>query len=543
MRRQRSLFFKSTLLALLLGIGAVRAQGGANAELGTTFTYQGRLSDAGQPASGRYDFQFILYTADAGGNQVGPIVKRDNISVDNGLFSVSLDFGAVFDGTLLYLEMGVKPAGSASPYTVLLPRQALAAAPYALYAQRARSADEIPLAGSGSAASAAHSDHEHFGQTWRGAGSAGLTLDNSQGSGLYFGLRATVGRSGTAIRGDSTGDSSAGYGVVGTSLSPQGRGVLGILGASGVLPTARGAAIEGRSVVPTGPTVGVIGQAESPDGVGVSGYASAASGQTRGVSGSAASPGGVGVYGYSSSGGSGVVGKTDSPISAGYGVQGSVGAPAEWIGMPRTLLGAGVFGTSDAADGVIGASDSGKGIYGLAGSGYAGYFDGNVQVNGTLTKAGGSFKIDHPLDPANKYLSHSFVESPDMLNIYNGNVTLDSAGTAVVTLPDWFEALNQDFRYQLTPIGAPGPNLYIAQEIQGNHFTIAGGAPGMAVSWLVTGIRHDAWANAHRIPVEEDKPANERGTYLHPAELGQPASLGLGYEQQQIGQAYQLGGK
>jgi hypothetical protein len=98
-----------------------------------------------------------------------------------------------------------------------------------------------------------------------------------------------------------------------------------------------------------------------------------------------------------------------------------------------------------------------------------------------------------------------------------------------VALPDWFEALNQDFRYQLTPIGGWAP-LYVAQEIRDNRFQIAGGEPGMKVSWLVTGIRHDAWANAHRIPVEEQKPADERGLYLHPVELGQPAELGLDYQ-------------
>ena len=71
--------------------------------------------------------------------------------------------------------------------------------------------------------------------------------------------------------------------------------------------------------------------------------------------------------------------------------------------------------------------------------GYAAFFDGNVDVDGNLSKAGGSFKIDHPLDPANKYLYHSFVESPDMMNIYNGNATTDAQGSAIVQLPEWFE--------------------------------------------------------------------------------------------------------
>jgi trimeric autotransporter adhesin len=139
----------------------------------------------------------------------------------------------------------------------------------------------------------------------------------------------------------------------------------------------------------------------------------------------------------------------------------------------------------------------------------------NLQVTGSLSKPQGTFKIDHPLDPANKFLYHSFVESPDMMNIYNGVIVLDKHGKAVVDLPGYFEALNQDFRYQLTSIGAPGPNLFVASEIKGNKFIIAGGKPGAKVSWQVTGIRHDAYADAHRIVVEEDK-GKERGTYLHP---------------------------
>jgi hypothetical protein len=155
-------------------------------------------------------------------------------------------------------------------------------------------------------------------------------------------------------------------------------------------------------------------------------------------------------------------------------------------------------------------------VYGFTDSGWAGYFQGNVHVAGTLTKGGGGFKIDHPLDPANKCLSHSFVESPDMLNLYNGNVTLDDSGEAWVELPVWFAALNKEFRYQLTAIGAPAPTLHVAEEIQDRRFKIAGGHAGVEVSWQVTGVRHDPFAKAHRIPVEEDKPPVERGTYLHP---------------------------
>jgi hypothetical protein len=172
------------------------------------------------------------------------------------------------------------------------------------------------------------------------------------------------------------------------------------------------------------------------------------------------------------------------------------------------------FGVYGSATG--GTTGYNAGVYGVASGGgafnYAGCFSGDVEVTGTLSKGGGSFKIDHPLDPANKYLQHSFIESPDMMNVYNGNVILDASGQAAVSLPDYFETLNRDFRYQLTCIGGFAP-VYVADKVLGNRFRIAGGTPGLEVSWQVTGIRQDAFANAHRIRVEIDKPPMEPGTY------------------------------
>jgi hypothetical protein len=139
------------------------------------------------------------------------------------------------------------------------------------------------------------------------------------------------------------------------------------------------------------------------------------------------------------------------------------------------------------------------------------FAQGNAHVNGTLSKAAGSFKIDHPLDPERKWLSHSFVESPDMMNVYNGDVVLDAHGTATIDLPDYFAELNKDFRYQLTPIGAHAP-VYIARRVKNNSFGIAGGTAGLEVSWQVTGIRQDAYAKAHPIVVETPKSATDRGT-------------------------------
>ncbi|MEU0740856.1 hypothetical protein [Streptomyces sp. NPDC006134] len=147
---------------------------------------------------------------------------------------------------------------------------------------------------------------------------------------------------------------------------------------------------------------------------------------------------------------------------------------------------------------------------------------GETTVIGPLVKAGGGFKIDHPLDPAHRYLSHSFVESPDMTNLYDGTVVTDENGEATVELPGYFEALNRDYRCQLTPMG----ELAIAAVTGGvrdNSFTIRTDKPGVTVFWQVTGVRQDAWANANRITPEEEKPAAERYRYLYPEAHGQPA--------------------
>ncbi len=161
---------------------------------------------------------------------------------------------------------------------------------------------------------------------------------------------------------------------------------------------------------------------------------------------------------------------------------------------------------------------------------YAGYFMGDVKISddlfveGTLIKSSGSFRIDHPLDPANKYLYHSFVESPDMKNIYDGTITTDDQGFATVELPDYFQELNKDFRYQLTCIGTFAQAI-ISKKVENNRFQIQTDKPGVEVSWQVTGIRKDPYAEAHRIQPEVEKTGYEKGKYTHPELYGQPEEL------------------
>jgi hypothetical protein len=196
----------------------------------------------------------------------------------------------------------------------------------------------------------------------------------------------------------------------------------------------------------------------------------------------------------------------------------------------NTGLGTNLYGFTARADNQNPAgwfNHTGTNGIGVLGEGtWAGLFYGNVDVQGSFSKSSGTFKIDHPLDPANKYLYHSFVESPDMMNIYNGNITLNASGEGWVELPEWFAALNSDFRYQLTCVGGFAP-VHIAEKIQNNRFRISGGTAGLEVSWQVTGIRQDPYAQQHRVKVEVDKPMGERGKYLHPEVYGLPPSMGI----------------
>ena len=334
---------------------------------------------------------------------------------------------------------------------------------------------------------------------------------------------------GTALMGYATPASGATRGVYGRTDSSAGFGVQARnAGAAGA-----GAAIQAFGVNNTGIDAtsdnlsrNAVQGSHSSNGAGVYG----------------ASQGGRGVYGVSAAF-RGVEGVSNGGLAGVYGS--SSGRGVEGGGNP------GVFGVSASGDGVQGFSngDAGHGIVGSIGtnsgtaggvygasagsSSYAGYFEGHVNVTGTLSKGGGAFRIDHPLDPANKILQHSFVESPDMLNIYNGVVTTDAAGEAMVELPTWFMALNRDFRYGLTPLGRPAPDLHVKATVRAGRFKIAGATPGQDVSWQLTGIRRDAWANANRIAVELDKPSAQRGQYLHPVAHGKPDSVGVDFPMQQ----------
>jgi hypothetical protein len=108
-----------------------------------------------------------------------------------------------------------------------------------------------------------------------------------------------------------------------------------------------------------------------------------------------------------------------------------------------------------------------------------------------------------------------------MMNVYSGNVTTDAGGVAAIQLPDWFETLNTDFRYQLTVIGQFAQAI-VSSEIQGNRFEIKTSVPNVKVSWQVSAVRQDPWAKAHPLVVEPEKEQRQRGFYLNPELYGAP---------------------
>lgn len=290
----------------------------------------------------------------------------------------------------------------------------------------------------------------------------------------------------------------------------------------------------------------VFGVYSKIDGTGLGPYS--ASYALYGVTGA---PNGYGVYGEASGTGYGVYGHAGGSLAYGvYGQASGAGSTAVYGQATGTGSSTGVYGISTYGIGVAGASQAATGgigvfgscsansstvygVYGLSlyGAGYAGYFSGNMNVaNGNSTHSGSgtkSFRIDHPLDPENKFLLHACVESPELKTLYDGAGSADQNGELRIQLPIYFEALNTDHHYQLTAVGAPAPHLHIKDEVKNGQFTIAGAAPGQKVCWQVSGTRHDPTSAVIPFVAEVEKPLEHRGLYICPEAHGQPRDKGI----------------
>jgi hypothetical protein len=377
-----------------------------------------------------------------------------------------------------------------------------------------------------------------------GGNGTGVHGTSAGGNGV-FGASAT----GRGVRGQATSaDGTGGFftgGTTGTGVFAR-AGDFGVDsevttdGAVGVRSTAGGSAAFGVFAITTNGGTGVVSSTSAGGGTGVS----TSSGAGTGVSasnGSATNPT--------------VVATNGTPSGTAGNFTGDTALNVEANGMGGTGLNAAITGdtngdgdaTNDANNAIFASSDdinsSAVITANTAGGSTAtsheaietfGFLDvnGDARVTGTLTKGAGAFEIDHPLDPANYYLRHSFVESPDMKNVYDGLVTTDGRGRATVDLPDYFGALNKDFRYQLTVIGGEFAQAIVSKEIAegGRTFEIRTSKPNVKVSWQVTGIRKDAYATANPIVVVEKKTGAAAASYLHPELFGQPNATPLGLD-------------
>jgi hypothetical protein len=323
------------------------------------------------------------------------------------------------------------------------------------------------------------------------------------------------------------GESDTGYGLAGTSRDASGVQGGSINGIGSVGSSERSTGVVGISVQETG----VYGESQAADGKGVVGVANALgvmgiSKIAYGVFGT--SENAVGVFGQCHNIGAG--GISGDPAGNGIGVAGFGGSGTANTGVyGKSVAGAGAVGESATGTGLVGLSSTGLGLYvsGNKNGRVCAEFRGTVEISGDLqgvndieatnnitanwlTLGSGLvaplklFRIDHPLDPKNKYLQHACVESDLPRTFYSGNVKLNARGEAVVALPRWFEALNKDASIHLTCVGAFAP-VYVSGPISHNRFKIAGGAKGLTVSWHVSATRQDAFVKANPLVVEQKK--------------------------------------
>ena len=507
---------QKTILAAFLIVIAFTFTG--KAENPNSFNYQGRITDpGGNPVpNGNYLVKFIIYDAAVGGTNLWD-AGFQNVSIVNGVFSIALGTppmpalpDGIFEDSTRYLGITVGADPELTPRTRLT-SAAYAYSPWKKSASIIEPKDETDLLRIGNGLF--HGSGERLAIKWDSPSWIGMSIGSTDPNSIpwYGYVSNDILSCYHYFQGNQkkwllynqnvalTVDSLQNVGIGTTSPAAKldvftndltgirVRNSLGNLNAIGIYSemTTFGShdnhAVQGAAINDTTGDFGIGGYFEG-------GYMGT---YTKGYR--------YGVYGFGRDAGA-------TPTNT-YGVYGIVTG-----GDGSASVHYGVYGTASGAA-----------------TNWAGYFSGNVNVTGTLSKGGGSFKIDHPLDPENKYLYHSFVESPDMMNIYNGNITTDRNGFAVVTMPDYFDALNKDFRYQLTVIGEFAQAI-IGEKIHGNTFTIRTDKPNIEVSWQVTGVRQDAFANANRIQVEVDKPAEERGLYAHPEAFGRSIEQGIDYK-------------
>lgn len=376
---------------------------------------------------------------------------------------------------------------------------------------------------------------------------------------------------GAGVYGENT--SGAGYGVQGNSNNIGVRGT-GLTGGQFISNNNAG---YGAMILNTATSgvdrIGLVVSGQNGASMLLSGTGATFNGSLRGGAGFAATTTGTGLIGVGNnissfllaSNGSGVAGTGTAVGSFGHAAQSSNGVGVVGVGNDLST-----YSTPTVGAGVAGTGTD-IGVYGKAvnSAGYGVYSDGNIYAGGTITTVGGfssngnivatgdiqantnitvgstltsgnilsttlnvsgakNFIIDDPRDPENKFLKHASIESNEILNLYRGVQTFDENGHAIVQLPDYYEAINKNASYTLTPIGASMPNLYILREVANGEFEIAGGVAGKKVAWTIMAERNDPFLqhNPEERNMVVDKGA-ERGLYLAPEAYGKGADKSI----------------
>lgn len=510
----------------------------AMAQSPTAFTYQAEIAESGAAASGFYDFQFLLFDAATDGSQLGSTICIDNVSVIDGRFTVELDFGNFFAAPGRHLEISVRPdAGDSCTsfvgFVTLEPRVKVTAAPLSIFATEAATATTAQALNGQPATFYTSASNLASGTLSDARLSPNIPLRSSTSTQVFSGnisAPAFVGSgasltslNASRLASGTIDDARLSANIPRLNTDNSFAGGASFIG-SVFIDGASGLTIRNPDVPFTGLKVGYSGSSPAIIATGFN---------TPLILGATSSPGAfrldsIGRITIQQTLRIGGADATNDDLR----ITGD-GTKAELVmesGGTDQIVEIALYENNSNTNGIILREDGRGSVNSLLvidlTSGVEttlATFDRDDNSFSAPIKA---FRIDHPLDPFNKELWHSCVESPDMLNIYSGIATTDATGYVTVALPSYFAALNMEPRYQLTVIDdeSEGPAsewtlAKIARPLSPASpaaFTIRTSVPNTRVSWQVTGVRNDPVAQRFRIIPERDKAEELKGTLFSP---------------------------
>lgn len=504
----------------------------------TAFTYQAEIAEGGAAASGPYDFRFLLFDSAIDGNQLGDTICLDNLFVVDGRFSVELNFGNVFAAPGRHLEISVRPdtgasCASSNGFVILTPRQKVTAAPVSIFASQAATATTAQALNGQPATFYTSASNIGSGTLSDARLSSNVPLRSSTSTQVFSGFINAPAFVGSGASLTNLNASNLGTGTISdarlSSNIPRlntGNSFTGSAGFVGSVNIAGGGGltVTNPDVPFTGLRVGYSGS--SPAVIATGNNVSLVLGATSAPSAFRLDPGGRIAMEQTLHIGASDITSDDLRITGD-------GTKAELVmesGGTDEIVEIALYENNSNTNGIILREDGRGSVNSLLVIDLTSSVETTIATfdrdNNSFSAPIKAFRIDHPLDPANKELWHSCVESPDMLNIYSGIATTDATGYVTVALPSYFAALNIEPRYQLTVIDdesvSPASEWTLAKiarplnPASPGKFTIRTSVPNARVSWQVTGVRNDPVAQRFRVIPELEKAEELKGMFLSP---------------------------